>query len=250
MIVRTSRTLRNALGAAAALAAIGAVSPAAQAQGHARALLRGQRGMVPRRWSPPSSATPASRSSMTRKSSGEIYAQVKAEAANPRGDIWWGGTGDPHMQAAEEGLTARIQVARTWTTCRTGRCGSGSSRRTAPSASIRARSASATTPRRSPRRRAAGAEMLGRPARRASCKDEVQVADPNSSGTVLHDARHHRSADGRGEGLRVPQGPAQEHQPVHQVGRRAGQGDGARRDGGRHHLHARHDHDGGATARR
>jgi iron(III) transport system substrate-binding protein len=42
---------------------------------------------------------------MTRKSSGEIYAQVKAEASNPRGDIWWGGTGDPHLQAAEEGLT-------------------------------------------------------------------------------------------------------------------------------------------------
>jgi iron(III) transport system substrate-binding protein len=43
--------------------------------------------------------------SMTRKSSGETYAQVAAEAANPRGDIWWGGTGDPHLQAAEEGLT-------------------------------------------------------------------------------------------------------------------------------------------------
>src|SRR3954471_8358772 len=42
---------------------------------------------------------------MTRKSSGEIYAQVKAESANPRADIWWGGTGDPHMQAAEEDLT-------------------------------------------------------------------------------------------------------------------------------------------------
>lgn len=42
---------------------------------------------------------------MTRKSSGEFYAQIKAEAANPRGDVWWGGTGDPHMQAAEEGLT-------------------------------------------------------------------------------------------------------------------------------------------------
>jgi iron(III) transport system substrate-binding protein len=41
---------------------------------------------------------------MTRKSSGEVYAQVKAEASNPRADIWWGGTGDPHMQAAEEGL--------------------------------------------------------------------------------------------------------------------------------------------------
>ena len=36
--------------------------------------------------------------SMTRKSSGEIYAQVKAEASNPRGDVWWGGTGDPHLQ--------------------------------------------------------------------------------------------------------------------------------------------------------
>ena len=42
---------------------------------------------------------------MTRKSSGEFYAQLKAEAANARGDVWWGGTGDPHMQAAEEGLT-------------------------------------------------------------------------------------------------------------------------------------------------
>lgn len=42
---------------------------------------------------------------MTRKSSGETYAQVRAEAANPKGDVWWGGTGDPHLQAAEEGLT-------------------------------------------------------------------------------------------------------------------------------------------------
>lgn len=43
--------------------------------------------------------------SMTRKSSGETFAQLKAEAANPKGDVWWGGTGDPHLQAAEEGLT-------------------------------------------------------------------------------------------------------------------------------------------------
>ncbi|WP_207482229.1 ABC transporter substrate-binding protein [Arenibaculum pallidiluteum] len=42
---------------------------------------------------------------MTRKSSGETYAQIKAEAANPKGDVWWGGTGDPHLQAAEEELT-------------------------------------------------------------------------------------------------------------------------------------------------
>ncbi len=42
---------------------------------------------------------------MTRKSSGETFAQIKAEADNPKGDVWWGGTGDPHLQAAEEGLT-------------------------------------------------------------------------------------------------------------------------------------------------
>ena len=42
---------------------------------------------------------------MTRKSSGETFAQIKAEASNPKGDIWWGGTGDPHLQAAEEGLS-------------------------------------------------------------------------------------------------------------------------------------------------
>ena len=42
---------------------------------------------------------------MTRKSSGETFAQIKAERKNPRGDVWWGGTGDPHLQAAEEGLT-------------------------------------------------------------------------------------------------------------------------------------------------
>jgi iron(III) transport system substrate-binding protein len=46
---------------------------------------------------------------MTRKSSGETFAQVKAEAANPKGDIWWGGTGDPHLQAAEEDLTVAYE---------------------------------------------------------------------------------------------------------------------------------------------
>ena len=44
--------------------------------------------------------------SVTQKGSGEVFAQIKAEAANPKGDVWFGGTGDPHLQAAEEGLTA------------------------------------------------------------------------------------------------------------------------------------------------
>ncbi len=42
---------------------------------------------------------------MVRKSSGEALAQVRAEASNPKIDVWWGGTGDPHLVAAEEGLT-------------------------------------------------------------------------------------------------------------------------------------------------
>src|SRR5215218_11244845 len=37
---------------------------------------------------------------MTRQSSGEIYARLRAEKDNPRGDLWYGGTGDPHLQAA------------------------------------------------------------------------------------------------------------------------------------------------------
>jgi iron(III) transport system substrate-binding protein len=45
------------------------------------------------------------RVAMTRRSSGETMTQVRAESSNPRGDVWWGGTGDPHMQAAQENLT-------------------------------------------------------------------------------------------------------------------------------------------------
>ncbi|MGA3403801.1 MAG: ABC transporter substrate-binding protein, partial [Acetobacteraceae bacterium] len=42
---------------------------------------------------------------MIRMSAGETYARIRAEKDNPRGDIWWGGTGDPHLQAADEDLT-------------------------------------------------------------------------------------------------------------------------------------------------
>lgn len=42
---------------------------------------------------------------MTVKSTGESLAQLRAEASNPRGDIWWGGNGDIHTAAAEQDLT-------------------------------------------------------------------------------------------------------------------------------------------------
>ena len=40
----------------------------------------------------------------TRKPTGEALAQIASEAANPKTDLWWGGTGDPFLQAAEQGL--------------------------------------------------------------------------------------------------------------------------------------------------
>ena len=43
--------------------------------------------------------------SLVHKASGEAMAQLNAEKANPKTDVWYGGTGDPHMQAAELGLT-------------------------------------------------------------------------------------------------------------------------------------------------
>jgi len=39
------------------------------------------------------------------RGSGEAIAQLMAEKANPKTDVWFGGTGDPHLQAAEQNLT-------------------------------------------------------------------------------------------------------------------------------------------------
>jgi len=42
--------------------------------------------------------------SVTQKATGELFAQIKAEATSPKGDIWWAGPGDAFLQAAGEGL--------------------------------------------------------------------------------------------------------------------------------------------------
>jgi iron(III) transport system substrate-binding protein len=46
---------------------------------------------------------------MVQKGAGEALAQLTAEAANPKTDLWFGGTGDPHLQAAEKDLTLGYQ---------------------------------------------------------------------------------------------------------------------------------------------
>ena len=45
------------------------------------------------------------RVNMTQRGSGETLAAIRAESQNPRGDVWFGGTGDPHLAAGEENLT-------------------------------------------------------------------------------------------------------------------------------------------------
>ncbi len=42
---------------------------------------------------------------LSMKGSGEALAQLMAERDNPKTDVWFGGTGDPHLQAAELGLS-------------------------------------------------------------------------------------------------------------------------------------------------
>ncbi len=42
---------------------------------------------------------------MVHKSSGEAIKMLEEERKNPKNDIWYGGSGDPHIQAAEAGLT-------------------------------------------------------------------------------------------------------------------------------------------------
>jgi iron(III) transport system substrate-binding protein len=46
---------------------------------------------------------------ITRKPTGEAYAQIRAERENPKADVWYGGTIDPFLQAAAEGLFAEYR---------------------------------------------------------------------------------------------------------------------------------------------
>jgi iron(III) transport system substrate-binding protein len=120
--------------------------------------------------------------SMIRKSSGEIYAQVKAEAQNPRADIWWGGTGDPHMQAAQEGLTVEYKspnmgdlhdwAVRQWEQSKNRAIGIYSGALGYGFNTEELKNTGIAEPK-------CWADLLN-----PKLKDEVQVADPNSSGTA------------------------------------------------------------------
>ena len=49
------------------------------------------------------------RMAVIHRSSIEALALLMSERKNPRTDVWFGGTGDPHLQAAEQGLTVEYR---------------------------------------------------------------------------------------------------------------------------------------------
>ena len=119
---------------------------------------------------------------MVRKSTGETYAQIRAEASNPRADVWWGGPADPHMQAAGEGLleeyrSPRLAELHPWAQALAkqsqyrvagiylGALGIGYNTEVLRKKNIPAPKC--------------WADLLD-----AKFRDEVQIADPNSSGTA------------------------------------------------------------------
>jgi iron(III) transport system substrate-binding protein len=55
--------------------------------------------------------TTGTKVNMSLKGSGEALAQIIAERENPKTDLWFGGTGDPHLQAAEQNLTLEYKSA-------------------------------------------------------------------------------------------------------------------------------------------
>ncbi|MBN8747430.1 MAG: ABC transporter substrate-binding protein [Variovorax sp.] len=98
------RIATKTIAAGAALAGAAALFCSnAQAQGVVNALCSTDAG-----WCEAAAAeftrTTGIKVNQAHKGTGEIAAQLRAEAQNPKTDLWWGGTGDPFLQAAEQGL--------------------------------------------------------------------------------------------------------------------------------------------------
>ena len=119
---------------------------------------------------------------MTRQSSGETFARIRAEKENPRGDLWWAGTGDPHLQAAEEGLTEEyrspmLPKMRDWAVKQAER----SNYRTV---GVYMGALGYGYNREELARKKLAAPKCWADLLRPEFKGEVQMADPNSSGTA------------------------------------------------------------------
>ena len=148
---------------------------------------------------------------MTRQSAGEIYARLRAEKDNPRGDIWFGGTGDPHLQGGVRQPDRPLYVAGALAAPALG---------TEPGEAVgqphgRAlpRGARLRLQRRRPRQaQARRPGLLGRPPE-ARVSGRSRDGRPEFLRHRLDDACDDRAADGRRQGVRLHEGPEQEHRP-------------------------------------
>ena len=103
-------TRRQAIPVALALAAAAALPAQAQGSGQINVICSVQAewcNLLPTVFA----RSTGIRINMSLKGSGEALAQLIAERANPKTDVWFGGTGDPHLQAAEQGLTLEYKSA-------------------------------------------------------------------------------------------------------------------------------------------
>src|SRR5688572_8896822 len=105
-----SVTLENKMQKAVAGIALALFTGAAAAQGQVNVICS-----VQAEWcnmlSTVYARTTGTKVSVVVKGSGEALAQLIAEKDNPKTDVWFGGTGDPHLQAAEQGLTLEYKSA-------------------------------------------------------------------------------------------------------------------------------------------
>jgi iron(III) transport system substrate-binding protein len=119
---------------------------------------------------------------ITQKGSGETLAQVAAEAANPKGDVWFGGTGDPHLQAAEQNLTQQykspnLDKLHAWARRQAEQSGF-------KTVGIYAGALGFTYNPEFLQKRKIPPPACWKDLLKAEYKDEIQVANPNSSGTA------------------------------------------------------------------
>ena len=174
------------------------------------------------------------RAGMTQKAAGEAMAQIAAEKANPKIDVWYTGSGDPHLQAAELGLTEEykspnLSQLHDWAVRQaeqskfrtvgvyTGALGIGYNPEILAKKNLPPPKCWAD---------------LANPI----YKDEVQMANPNASGTAYATLATLRAGLRRGEGVRPDERHAQEHQQLSAQRTRRDSRRGARRNGDRRHV--------------
>ena len=147
---------------------------------------------------------------MALKGSGESFAQISAEKANPRLDLWFGGTGDPHLQAAELGPARRVQVAAARAIAAMGAKAGGAAKYRTVGLYLGVLGIGYNTELLA-KQEARRARVLAGP-RQARVRGRGADGESERLGHRVHGDRHAGAGVRRGRGFQVPPGAAQEHQ--------------------------------------